>query len=114
MSCFFVQLNVPLNSEELLEMNTSESAAITEITDNIGELDNEARPQKSIEQRELLEITDPIELYYRNIQIPALKQPASVPNVKWQQNNTTILLVIEAPDVGDYYLQVTAKSMQYR
>lgn len=99
-------------------MNTSESseADIAEITNNQCEIDSDSEPEpiESLNQLESLELTDPEELYYRNIQIPALKRPAAVPNVKWQQSNTVIMLVIEAPDVRDYNLHVTTSSLQYR
>lgn len=97
-------------------INTSESteADITEITDNISERDSETEPPHSLDQLEVLEITDPMETFYRKIQIPALKNPAAVPNVKWQQSNSIILLLIEAPDVRDYYFHVTARSLRYR
>lgn len=116
----FVQVNLPSHPEQLFGNNTSESsgADITEITDNKSEPnsenDSEPEPFQSLNQPELLEPTDPEELYYRNIQIPALRRPAAVPNVKWQQGETVIMLVIEAPDVRDYYLQVTTRSLVYR
>lgn len=109
---------MPSDQEEPLESSEFVEAVITEITDNISELDSsldsKTEPLQSLEQPEVLDLTDPMELFNSKLQIPALRQPAAVPNVKWQQNNTTILLVIEAPDVVDYYLNVTACSLQYR
>lgn len=103
-----------MNKSELSEGEED----ITEIIDDKFELDSEncsePKPIQSLEQPELLEHTDPEEIFYRNIQIPALKRPTAVANVKWQQGNTFIILVIEAPDVRDYYLHVMSRSLKYR
>lgn len=115
-----MQLNLPSDPKELLGMNTSESseADVTEISEKKCEIDsendNEPVPITSVNQPEILEITDPEDVFYRNVQLPALQRPAAVPNVKWQQGNTVILLVIEAPDVRDYYLHVTTTSLEFR
>lgn len=46
-------------------------------------------------------------------QIPKLLYPHHVPNVKWQQNKSTICLTIEATDVQDYYLRTTNNVINY-
>lgn len=97
-------------------LNTADTSEkeITDITDNKSELDSVNESVTEPKEPEVREITDPEELYYQNIKIPALKRPAAVPNVKWHQSNEVILLVIEAPDICDYYLHVTSRSLQYR
>lgn len=97
-----------------LYSSESSKADVTEITDTINELDSETEPLQRQDQAEILEPADTVELCYRQIQMPMLKYPAAVPNVKWQQSNSIILLLIEAPDVRDYYLNVTVRCLQYR
>lgn len=45
--------------------------------------------------------------------LPPLHYPTSIPNVKWQQCESTILLTIEAPDITAYFLKVTDRFVQY-
>lgn len=46
--------------------------------------------------------------------IPKLVSPYKIAAVKWQQNHSTIFLTIDAPDVCDYFLEVTNRILDFR
>lgn len=97
------------DNEDHLGTNSYESFE-TEIQENSNtkcdsDIESDSKPLQNVEQSES-------ELYYCDI--PALKYPAAVPNVEWQQNHLVIILMIEAPDAKDYYLRVTDRTLQFR
>lgn len=120
-----MQFNIfqPSIKEETVE---SEEAVITEIpTDEYEQHQQQFNgpvAEPSALAKQLLDIDDLSDVAATDsvvtsdvsfTQLPPLLYPTSVPNVKWQQCESMILLTIEAPDIIDYYLKVTTRDVHY-